>query len=110
MRTLVFKVDGQKIYPNSLSEIGGLVAGTSGYIKARFLFSEDWKGCAKAAAFNLVDGTEREPSALDKENSCLIPKAVLEYHEFDMKLLGRGTGGYVITTRPIRIKQFGGKK
>ena len=110
MRYLNFKVKGQTIGPIRIGELNGLVAGTSGYVGARFLFSDDWKGCAKVAAFNLVDGTELEPSALDKENSCLIPRAVLEYHEFDMKLLGRGTGGYVITTRPIRIKQFGGKK
>jgi hypothetical protein len=110
MRVLVFKVDGQTIYPNSLSELHGLVAGTSGYIKAKFLFSDDWKGCAKVVAFNSVEGKEFEPKALDAENSCYISEEALEYHEFEMKVLGKGIGGYTITTRPIRIKQFGGKK
>ena len=110
MRTLVFKVDGQTIHPNSLSEISGLVAGTSGYIKAKFLFSEDWKGCAKVVAFNSIGGKEFEPRGLDAENCCLIPSEALEYHEFDMKVLGKGKEDYTITTRPIRIKQFGGKK
>lgn len=110
MRVLVFNVKGQTIQPNSLSEISGLVAGTSGYIKAKFLFSDDWKGCAKVVAFNSVDGEEFEPKGLDAENSCLIPSEALEYHEFDMKVLGKGKGDYTITTRPIRIKQFGGKR
>ena len=72
MRTLVFKVDGQTIHPNSLSEIGGLVAGTSGYIKARFLFSDDWKGCAKVVAFNSIHGEEFKPCGLDEDNSCSL--------------------------------------
>lgn len=109
MRTLVFNVKGQTIYPNSLSDIGGLVAGTSGYIKAKFLFSEDWINCAKVVAFHSIDGKELEPKPLDIEGCCYIPSEVLEYHEFDMKVLGKGNGDYIITTRPIRIKQYGGK-
>lgn len=109
MRTLVFKVEGQTIYPNSLSELRGLVAGTSGYIKAKFLFSDDWRGCAKVVAFNSVEGKEFEPKALDSENSCYITEEALEYHEFEMRVLGKNNSGYTITTRPIRIKQFGGK-
>ena len=110
MRTLVFKVDGQSIYPNSPSDIGGLVAGTSGYLKAKFLFSDDWRGCAKVVAFNSVEGKEFEPKAIDAENSCYISEEALKYHEFEMKVLGKGKGDYTITTRPIRIKQFGGKR
>lgn len=110
MRTLVFKVDGQSIYPNSPSDIGGLVAGTSGYIKAKFLFSDDWDGCAKVVGFESIRGEEFKPQKLDADNSCYIPEQALEYHEFDMKVLGKGIGGYTITTRPIRIKQFGGKQ
>jgi hypothetical protein len=110
MRVLVFKVDGQTIHPNSLSELHGLVAGTSGYIKAKFLFSDDWNDCVKVAGFESVYGEEFEPQKLDEDNSCYIPEKALEYHEFEMKVLGKGMGGYTITTRPIRIKQFGGKQ
>ena len=110
MRTLVFKVDGQKLYANSPSDVGGLVAGTSNYIKVKFLFSEDWNGCAKVAGFESVRGEEFEPQKLDGEDSCYIPEKALEYHEFDMKVLGKGINNYTITTRPIRIRQFGGKK
>lgn len=109
MRTLVFKVDGQKLYANSPSDISGLVAGTSGYIKVKFLFSEDWNECVKVVAFNAVSGEEFEPRKLDSENSCYIPDDALQYHEFEMKVLGKSKN-YTITTRPIRIRQFGGKK
>lgn len=109
MRTLLFNVKGQNIYPNSLSEISGLVAGTSGYIKAKFVFSEDWDGCVKVAGFTSVNGIEFEPKALDKENSCIIPAEALTYHEFEMRLFGKNKD-YNINTRPIRIKQFGGIK
>lgn len=109
MRTLVFKVEGQKLYANSPSDISGLVAGTSGYLKVKFLFSEDWNGCAKVVAFNSVGGKEFEPMGLDAENECYIPEEALEYHEFDMKVLGKGKNTYTVTTRPVRIRQFGGK-
>lgn len=109
MRTLVFNVKSQNIYPNSPTDIGGLVAGTSGYIRAKFLFSEDWDGCVKVAGFNSTDGAEFPPKVLDKENSCVIPTEALAYHEFDMKLYGKKKD-YIITTRPIRIKQYGGIK
>lgn len=110
MRTLLFKVDGQNLYANNQADIGGLVAGTSGYIKVKFLFSDDWKGCIKVVAFVSNSGKEFEPSRLDDENSCYIPTEALEYHEFDMKVLGKGKDNYIIVTRPVRIKQFGGKK
>lgn len=109
MRTLVFNVRGQTIHPNSLSEISGLVAGTSGYIKAKFLFSDDWNGCAKVVAFSTIDGKELTPAKLDFDNSCIVPADALEYHEFELRILGKGIGDYTIKTRPIRIKQFGGK-
>lgn len=108
MRTLYFKVDGQNLYANSAADVSGLVAGTSGYIRARFLFSEAWKGCAKVVAFKSVSGEEFEPQKLDNENSCYIPDSALACHEFDMNVLGRGKG-YTIVTRPVRIRQFGGK-
>ena len=108
MRTLVFKVEGQNITPNSLFETSGLVAGTVGYVKVKFLFSDDWKKCAKVVSFEAVGGEECEPQLLDREGSCYIPTKALEYHEFEIKVFGKGENTK-ITTRPIRIKQFGGK-
>ena len=109
MRTLVFNVKNQIIERDNSCDFSGLVAGTAGYLKAKFSFSDDWNGCAKVAGFFLKDGTEFPPCVLDKENSCLIPKGILEYHEFNIRVYGKKKN-YVITTRPITIKQYGGIK
>ena len=109
MRTLLFNVKGQSIYPNSQADISGLVAGTEGYIRAKFRFSDDWNGCVRVVGFYSLDGKEFAPQRLDKENSCDIPSEALEYHEFEMRVLGKSKN-YIIITAPIRIRQFGGKK
>ena len=109
MRTLIFNVKRQTIAPNTWKDIGGLVAGSEGYVRAKFDFSSDWNGCKKVAGFFSVDGKEFPPKALDFEDSCIIPKEALEHHEFDIVLYGK-KNGYSINTRPFRIKQYGGKK
>ena len=107
MRTLVFNVKNQIIQRDNSCDFSGLVAGTTGYLRAKFTFSEDWVGCAKVAGFFLKDGTEFSPCVLDSDNSCIIPEDILKYHEFNIRLYGK-KNGYVITTRPISIKQYGG--
>lgn len=107
MRTLVFTVKNQIIQRDISCDFSGLVAGTTGYLRAKFSFSEDWNGCAKVAGFFLKDGTEFQPCVLDSDNSCFIPEEILKYHEFNVKLFGKKTN-YTITTRPITIKQYGG--
>lgn len=108
MRTLIFDVKGQIIDKNSNCDFSGLVAGTSGYLKARFLFSDDWNGFSKVVGFFSKDNKEFSPCILSKENECVIPKDALEYHEFKIILYGK-KDGVIITTRPITIKQYGGK-
>jgi hypothetical protein len=103
----VFNVKNQTIQKDNSCDFSGLVAGTSGYLKAKFSFSEDWSGCAKVAGFFLKDGKEFPPCVLDDENSCFIPTEILKYHEFNIKVYGK-KNSYVITTRPVSIKQYGG--
>lgn len=107
MRTLVFNVKNQIIQRDSSCDFSGLVAETTGYLRAKFTFSEDWVGCAKVAGFFLKDGTEFPPCVLSEDNSCFIPSEILKYHEFSIKVYGK-KNGYLITTRPITIKQYGG--
>ena len=109
MRTLRFDVKGQIISATGFAELDGLVAGSSNYLKAKFYFSEDWDGCVKVAGFFLPNGEEFEPQKLDNENSCIIPKEILEYHEFNIRLFGK-KGDYAINTNQVKIRQFGGKK
>lgn len=109
MRTLVFDVKGQIIQKDASCDFSGLVAGTCGYLEAKFMFSEDWNGCAKVVGFFLNDKTELPPCKLDKDNTCEIPQEVLKYHEFNIVLYGKREN-YFIKTRPINIKQYGGIK
>lgn len=109
MRTLVFNVKKQIIERDQSCDFSGLVAGTSGYLKAKFLFSDDWDNCAKVAGFFSKEDKEFPPCALDKNNSCMIPSEALQHHEFKIKLYGK-RNGYTITTQKITIKQHGGIK
>lgn len=107
MRTLIFNVKNQIIERKAGCDFGGLVADTTGYLKARFLFSEDWNGCAKVVGFFSKNGKEFPPCVLSDDDTCMIPDEVLKYHEFKIRLYGRNND-YTITTRPIIIKQYGG--
>ena len=107
MRTLVFNVKGQMIEKSPSCDFSGLVAGTDGYLKAKFLFSEDWNGFAKVGAFLSKDDKEFPPCVISKDGECNIPKEALMYHEFKVKVYGK-RDGVTITTRPITIKQYGG--
>ena len=107
MRTLVFTVKNQIIQRDISCDFSGLVAGTSGYLKAKFTFSESWNGCAKVVGFFLKNGEELPPCTLSNDNTCVIPTEALKHHEFSIVLYGKNKS-YTITTRPITIKQYGG--
>ena len=52
MRTLEFEVKGQTLEKREGSDFSGLVAGTDGYLQAKFLFKgNEWRECVKAASF-----------------------------------------------------------
>lgn len=107
MRTLEFNVKGQIIEKDSSCDFGGLVAGTSGYLKAKFNFSSSWDGCTKVVGFYTKNGEELEPCALSPENTCEIPASALKRHEFHIRVYG-ARHGRLITTRPVIIRQYGG--
>ena len=106
MRTLVFNVEGQLIKRENPDEL--IVAGTSGYWKAKFSFSKDWENTQKVVAFYTKYGKELPPCVLSDDNTCKLPKEALALHEFKISVLGK-RAGCVITTKPITITQYGGK-
>lgn len=107
MRTLVFNVKNQIIEREPSCDFSGLVAGTSGYLKAKFVLSTAWDNCAKVVGFFSKDDKELTPCVLESDNTCLIPADALKYHEFKIRLYGKRKD-YTITTQPITIKQYGG--
>ena len=106
MRNLVFNVNGQLITRENPNEL--IVAGTSGYWEAKFMFSKDWDNTQKVVAFYTKYGKELPPCVLSAENTCKIPKEALSLHEFKLSVLGKRKD-CVITTKPITITQYGGK-
>ena len=49
MRTLVHKVTDQQLSP--VGDHSNIVAGSKGYLRARFEFNNEWDGCTKVASF-----------------------------------------------------------
>lgn len=107
LRTLVFNVKGQMIEKSMSCDFSGLVAGTDGYLKAKFIFSKEWDGFAKVAQFLSKDDNELPPRIISIDGECDIPKEASERHEFKVRVYGKKNGA-TITTRPISIKQYGG--
>ena len=103
MRILTYKVKGQRL--SGTGDHSRLVAGTKGYLKARFEFNDDWKDCVKVASF--VNGDEHAVK-LDEDNTCLIPHEALTSSTFKVKVEGRRSDGYCIVSGPVTERQKGG--
>ena len=103
MRTLLYKVTGQRLVP--VGDHTGLIAGSKGYLIAKFEFDDDWDGCVKVASFYVDENEYAE--LLDLDNSCTIPQEALTESIFEVRLEGRRKG-YRIPTNRVRENQSGG--
>ena len=103
MKTLRFIVDGQSIKKDPSCDFKGLVPGTKGYLKASFRFSDEWKGCKKAAVFNSLG---REYAVPLINGTCEIPEEALTWRVFSVKVAGI-RDGYRITTNKVEVLQDG---
>lgn len=102
MRTLKFEVNGQSIKKKTDCDFSGLVAGSVGYLRAKFLFSVEWHGCKKAASFWL--GDQEHAVLLDELDSCMIPPEVLTGEQFKVSVTGVKSL-YKITTNKTKVRQ-----
>lgn len=103
MRTLSYKVEGQRLEP--IGNHSGVKAGSKGYLRAQFKFNEDWDGCIKVASF-FYKGVEYA-CKLDENDSCDIPAEVLVGSSYSISVEGR-KGDYRIPSRTITEHQLGG--
>lgn len=103
MRTLTYKVTGQRLVP--VGDHAGLVSGSKGYLRAQFEFDNDWDDCVKVASFYVDENEYAE--RLDSDDSCVIPQEALTDSVFEIRLEGRRKN-YCIPTNRIREKQLGG--
>lgn len=103
MRILDFIVKGQSLTKNPDCDFGNIVAGTKGYLMARFQFyGNEWNGCKKAASFWVDD--KEHAALLDENNSCVIPAEALVNDRFEVSLTGLKDGLLIKTTK-VKVKQ-----
>lgn len=89
MRFLEFTISGQKIQKARDCDFTGIVAGSQGYLSARFHFSNDWVGCKKVAVF--IQNGEDYPAAI-VNNTCEIPPEALTGRLVKLYVIGRRPG------------------
>ena len=97
MRVLEFIASEQRLQRDPLCDFSGIVAGSRGYLFARFRFSKEWSGCKKVAVFT-CRGKEY-PVGL-KENMCEVPPEVLTGGPVQVYVLG-ARGACRIPTEPV---------
>lgn len=104
MRILEFNVAKQRLMKKRDCNFSGLVAGSVGYLHAKFYFSEnEWGNCSEKIARFWLDDCEHAVR-LDKANSCEIPNEVLTGKKFEVSVIGAAPG-YQIETNKISVRQ-----
>lgn len=101
MRILDFNVSGQKIQKNTNCDFTDIVAGSKGYLRARFDFSTDWAGCKKVAVF--ISHGQEYPVAIIS-GICEIPADALVAKTVKVYIIGRRPG-FEISTNTIIFEQ-----
>lgn len=103
MRTLKFNVDRQIITKDG--DFENLIAGTCGYLQARFQFSADWIGMKKIVTFT-ANGKDTYVPLF--EDCCQIPVEVLQYNKIAVSVEGRNKERKLVTNG-VEFTQVGGK-
>ena len=102
MRVLDFIATGQTLLRDPACDFGGIVAGSRGYLRARFHFSREWAGCKKVAVFTCKGKDYPAPLEL---NMCDIPEEALAGSAVQVYVVGRRPG-YQITTAATAFPQI----
>lgn len=104
MRILEFNVAKQRITKKQDCDFSGLVAGSVGYLYAKFHFSEnEWNRCTKKIARFWI-GESEYAKPLGDDNICVIPPEVLIGKRFEVSVIG-ASKDYKIETNKINIRQ-----
>lgn len=105
MRTLEFKVNGQKLLKEKSCNFSGITPGSEGYLKAHFLFSPEWAGSVRVAEFRTYASSE-PVSVPIINNECIIPAEVTAGKAWYIKVIGK-KGDVIIPTENCRVRQEG---
>lgn len=103
MRILRFNVDKQRITKEKDCDFSGIVAGSIGYLHAKFHFSTEWDECtAKIARFWIDE--EEHSVILDSNNECEIPPEALTGRIFKVSVMGVAPS-FRIDTNKTKVRQ-----
>ena len=104
MRILEFTVRKQRLLKKPSCDFTGLVAGSKGYLHAKFEFPyDDWNNYEfKIASFWI--GDKESAVQLDDNNTCNIPHEILTGAEFRVYLIGANRSSK-IETNEVRVQQ-----
>lgn len=104
MRTLDFNVRKQRLTKKIGCDFSGLVAGSVGYLRAHFVFTDEtWDKCAIKIARFWIDNREHA-IYLDENDCCNIPPEVTAKQLFGVSLLGVALD-YKIETNRTTVTQ-----
>lgn len=102
-RTLEFDVEKQRLTKVRECDFSCLVAGSIGYLRAKFNFPfSGWHGCKRAASFWVDD--KEYAVLLDDDDSCVIPSEALVGDRFYVSVMG-ARPNYKIETNKVKVKQ-----
>lgn len=108
MRILEFEVEKQRVKKKPTCDFSGLVAGSIGYLYAKFNIKDsDWRNCSDIIARFWVGDKENEKEyakRLDSNGQCEIPPEVLTEAKFGVSVLGVSTT-YQIKTGKVYVRQ-----
>lgn len=110
MRTLRFIVEGQIVRQDPNCDFSGLVPGSEGFVQLAFIFSPEWRDCAKVASFWSNMGKEYPPQLIKHDGTCEIPAEALKRKSFKIKVIGKGQDNKTLTTNKVTVSQNGGKR
>ena len=81
-----------------------VVENSENYLKAKFNFSDDWRGLKKQAHFTW-NGLAVYYVDIDDENLCSVPSEVIKARGFEICIQGREASGKIVkvTTTPVQV-------
>lgn len=113
MRTLRFIVDGDVIQQDPSCDFSNLFPGRNPDVEAEFVFSPEWEGSVKVAAFWSMLDKEYEPQVLNGD-SCSIPMEALARASFKIQVIGKkretSRSMTALSTNKLTVRQTGGKR
>ena len=102
-RVLVFNVKEQDISRDPACGFDGIVSGTAGYLRARFVFSSAWEGFGKIAVFRNDAYVAKERPIILRDNECEIPAEALTWGAFYVSVYGV-KGKTIVKTNKVEVE------